>query len=145
MGDIAARVDQGIKRLPKLLSNPSTRLVGVHRTGRCIFNGPKAPLAPNVDVLVSKEPCEYVRAVVESNTAEDAIKHGPPSTTPRCSSVSATAPRTPGAAAEAREAAEAEGEAVEADVGDVVVSTGPAAGPKDPRSRAFITTIGRML
>ena len=74
VGEIAARVDQGIKRLPKLLSNPSTRLVGVHRTGRCIFNGPKAPLAPNVDVLASKEPCEFVRAVVESNTAEDAIK-----------------------------------------------------------------------
>ena len=74
VGDIAARVDQGIKRMPKLLSNPATRLVGVHRTGRCIFNGPKAPLAPNVDILASKEPCEYVRAVVESNTAEDAIK-----------------------------------------------------------------------
>ena len=78
--------------------------------------------------------------------------HGPlPTTPPRSSSVSDTVPRAPGAAAEAGEvaeageAAEAEGEAVEADVGDVVVSTGPGAGPKDPRSRAFITTIGRML
>ena len=74
MGEIAARVDQGIKRLPKLLSNPSTRLVGVHRSGRPIYNGPKAPLTPKVEVLISKEPCEYVRAVVEANTAVDAIK-----------------------------------------------------------------------
>ena len=44
VGEIAARVDQGIKRLPKVLSNPSTRLVGVHRSGRPIYNGPKAPL-----------------------------------------------------------------------------------------------------
>ena len=28
---IAARVDQGMKHLPKLLSNPTTRMVGVHR------------------------------------------------------------------------------------------------------------------
>ena len=28
---IAARVDQGMKHLPKLLSNPTARLVGVHR------------------------------------------------------------------------------------------------------------------
>ena len=57
VGEIAARVDQGIKRLPKLLSNPSTRLVGVHRSGRPIYNGPKAPLTPKVEVLISREPC----------------------------------------------------------------------------------------
>ena len=83
IGDIAARVDQAIKRMPKLLSNPATRLVGVHRTGRCIFNGPKAPLTPNVEILKSKEQCEYVRAVVESNTAEDAIKAWAPASSPK--------------------------------------------------------------
>ena len=36
---IAARVDQGIKRLPKLLKNPVTRLVCVHRSGRPVYNG----------------------------------------------------------------------------------------------------------
>ena len=71
---IAARVDQGMKRLPKLLSNPATRLVGVHRSGRPVFNGPKAPLSPKVEILISKEACEYVRAVIEANTAEDALK-----------------------------------------------------------------------
>ena len=83
IGVIAARVDQAIKRMPKLLSNPATRLVGVHRTGRCIFNGPKAPLTPNVEILKSKEQCEYVRAVVESNTAEDAIKAWAPASSPK--------------------------------------------------------------
>ena len=71
---IAARVDQGMKRLPKLLSNPATRLVGVHRSGRPVFNGPKAPLSPKVEILISKEACEYVRAVIEADTAEDALK-----------------------------------------------------------------------
>ena len=71
---IAARVDQGMKRLPKLLNNPATRLVGVHRSGRPIFNGPKAPLLPKMEILISKEVCEYVRAVIEAETAEDAIK-----------------------------------------------------------------------
>ena len=71
---IAARVDQGMKRLPKLLSNPSTRLVGVHRSGRPIYNGPKAPLSPKVEILISTEACEYVRAVIEADTAEDALK-----------------------------------------------------------------------
>ena len=63
--------------------------------------------------------------------------HGPP---PRSSSASDTLPRT----AEAGEAAEAEGEAVEADAGDVVVSTGPAAGHKDLRLRVSTTTTGRV-
>ena len=72
--NIAARVDHALKRLPKLFSNPATRLVAVHRTGRCIHNGPRAPLTPNVKILKSEEVCEYVRAVVESDTAEDALK-----------------------------------------------------------------------
>ena len=71
---IAARVDQGMKRLPKLLSNPATRLVGVHRSGRPVFNGPKAPLSPKVEILISKEACEYIRVVIEAETAEDALK-----------------------------------------------------------------------
>ena len=51
--NIAARVDNALKRLPKLMSNPATRLVAVHRTGRCIHNGPRAPLTPNVKILKS--------------------------------------------------------------------------------------------
>ena len=45
---IAARVDQGIKRLPKLLKNPATWLVCVHRSDHPVHNGPKAPLKPKM-------------------------------------------------------------------------------------------------
>ena len=38
IANIATRVDQALKRLPKLFSNPATRLVAVHRTGRCIHD-----------------------------------------------------------------------------------------------------------
>ena len=83
IGNIAARVDQALKRMPKLLSNPATRLVAVHRTGRCIHNGPRAPLTPNVKILKSEEQCEYVRAVIESDTAEDALKAWAPASSPK--------------------------------------------------------------
>ena len=83
IGNIAARVDQALKRMTKLLSNPATRLVAVHRTGRCIFNGPRAPLTPNVKILKSEEQCEYVRAVMESDTAEDALKAWAPASSPK--------------------------------------------------------------
>jgi len=79
---IAGRVDNALKRLPKLLGNPATRLVAVHRTGRCIHNGPRAPLTPNIKILKSEEVCEYVRAVVESETAEEALKAWAPATSP---------------------------------------------------------------
>ena len=67
---VAARVDQGMKRRPKLLNNPATRLVCVHRSGRPIYNGPKAPLSPKMEILISTEVCEYVRAVIEAETAD---------------------------------------------------------------------------
>ena len=54
---IAARVDQGIKRMPKLLKNPATRLVCVHRSGRTVHNGPKAPLKPKMELIISNEVC----------------------------------------------------------------------------------------
>ena len=70
---IAARVDQGIKRLPKLLKNPATWLVCVHRSGHTVHNGPKAPLQPKMELIISNEVCEYVRAVMEAETADHAI------------------------------------------------------------------------
>ena len=77
-------------------------------------------------------------------------RHGPPPVTPRrSSSASTTRPRRPGAAAEAaaevEAAAEAEAEAVEADVGDVVVSTEQAASPKGQPLPVFITTTGEVF
>ena len=78
---IAARVDQGIKRLPKLLKNPATRLVCVHRSGRPVYNGPKAPLQPKMELIISNEVCEYVRAVMEAETADHAINIWTPATT----------------------------------------------------------------
>ena len=49
------------------------------------------------------------------------------------------------AAAEVEAAAEAEAEAVEADVGDVVVSTEQAASPKGQPLLVFITTTGEVF
>ena len=63
---VAARVDQGMKRLPKLLKNPAT--------SRPIYNGPKAPLLPKMEIVISTEVCEHIRAVIEAETAEHAIK-----------------------------------------------------------------------
>ena len=79
---IAARVDQAIKRLPGLLKNPATWLVCVHRSGRPVHNGPKAPLKPKMELIISSEVCDYVRAVMEAETADHAINIWTPATIP---------------------------------------------------------------
>ena len=82
VGDIAARIDQALKRLPALFEDPVVKLLCMHRSGRTIHNGPKAPLAPTMSLMISTEECTYVRAVSESPTAQDAVARWSPTTTP---------------------------------------------------------------
>ena len=81
VGDIAARIDQALKQLPALLRNPAVKLLCMHRSGRTIHNGPKAPLTPTMSLMTSTEECTYVRAVSESPTAQDAVARWSPMTT----------------------------------------------------------------
>ena len=46
VGDIAARINQALKRLPALFKNPAVKLLCMHKSGRTIHNGPKASLSP---------------------------------------------------------------------------------------------------
>ena len=82
VGDIAARIDQALKRLPALFKNPVVKLLCMHRSGRTIHNGPKAPLAPTMSLMISTEECTYVRAVSESPTAQGAVAPWSLTTTP---------------------------------------------------------------
>ena len=55
VGDIAARIDQALKRLPGLFKNPAVKLLCMHKSGRTIHNGPKAPLSPSMSLMVNME------------------------------------------------------------------------------------------
>ena len=68
---IVERLDQALRRLPKLL-NIQVRLLSVHRSGRTVSNGPKAPSSPNMALMKSTEVCTFLRAVVKAATAKDA-------------------------------------------------------------------------
>ena len=68
---IAERIDQAFRRLPKLLKI-QVRLLSVHRSGRTVRNGPSAPSSPNKALMMSTEVCTYLRAVAEAATAKDA-------------------------------------------------------------------------
>ena len=69
----AARIDQGLKKLPALLRNPAVKLLCMHRSGRTVHNGPKAPVEPSMALMTSTEVCTFVRAVREAPTAQDAV------------------------------------------------------------------------
>ena len=69
VGDMAERIDQALKGLPGLFKNPAVKLLCMHKSGRTIHNGPKAPLSPSMSLMVNTEECTYVRAVNESPTA----------------------------------------------------------------------------
>ena len=47
-----------------------------------MYNGPKAPLKPKMELIISNEVCDYVRAVMEAETADHAINIWTPATTP---------------------------------------------------------------
>ena len=51
VGDIPARIDQALKKLPALLRNLAIKLLCMHRSGRTIHNGPKAPVTPNMSLM----------------------------------------------------------------------------------------------
>ena len=57
IGDIAARIDQALKKLPALFKNPAVKLLCMHRSGRTAHNGPKAPMEPNMSLMTSTEEC----------------------------------------------------------------------------------------
>ena len=68
---IAERIDQALRRLPKLL-RIQVRLLSMHRSGRVVSNGPSAPSSPSKELMLSTEVCTYLRAVAEAATAKDA-------------------------------------------------------------------------
>ena len=68
---IAERIDQALRRLPKLLKI-QVRLLSVHRSERTVSNGPSAPSSPNKALMMSIEVCTYLRAVAEAATAKKA-------------------------------------------------------------------------
>ena len=71
--EIAVRIDQGIRKLPKLLKTPAVKLLCMHRSGRTVHNGPRAPLKPSLELMTSTEVCTFLRAVGEAPTAQDAV------------------------------------------------------------------------
>ena len=71
-----------MKQLPALLRNPAVKLLCLHRSGRTIHNGPKAPVTPTMSLMTSTEECTFVRAVSESPTAQEAVARWSPTTTP---------------------------------------------------------------
>ena len=82
VGDIALRITQALKLLPGLLKNPAVKLACMHKSGRTIHNGPRAPTSPSMGLMVSTEECSFVRAVSESSMALDAVARWSPTTTP---------------------------------------------------------------
>ena len=64
---IAERIDQGLRRLPKLL-RINVKLLSVHKSGRTVSNGPSAPPSPSRELIVSSEVCTYLQAVAEART-----------------------------------------------------------------------------
>ena len=70
--EIAARIDQGLKRLPKLLKS-NVKLICMHKSGRTVHNGPKAPPKPSLELMISTEVCTFLRAVGEAATAQEAV------------------------------------------------------------------------
>ena len=82
IGEIAARIDQGLRKLPALLKNPAVKLLCMHRSSRTVHNGPKAPLQPSMEMMTSTEVCTFVLAVREAPTAQDAVSLWNPRATP---------------------------------------------------------------
>ena len=68
---IADRIGQGLRRLPKLL-RIQVQLLSMHKSGRVVSNGPSAPPSPSKELMLSTEVCTYLRAVAKAATAQDA-------------------------------------------------------------------------
>ena len=74
IGDIAARIDQALKKLQALFKNPAVNLLCTHRSGRTVHNGPKAPVEPNMSLMTNTEECTFVRVVSEAPRAQEAVE-----------------------------------------------------------------------
>ena len=112
IGEIAARIDQGLKKLPALLRNPAVKLLCMHRSGRTVHNGPKAPVEPSMGLMTSTEVCTFVRAVSEAPTAQDAVALWNPGADPEAGNT-AEAVTAAGAAATVVDVADLEEQAVD--------------------------------
>ena len=95
--EIAARIDQGIKRLPKLLKTQAVKLLCMHRSWRTVNNRPRAPLKPSLELMTSTEVCTFLRAVGEAPTAQDAVDVWQPTQAPTTAvkRLQKTSPKTP--------------------------------------------------
>ena len=73
---------QGLRKLPPLLKNLAVKLLCMHRSGRTMHNGPKAPLKPSMELMTSTEICRFLHAVNEATTAQEAVTLWNPTNTP---------------------------------------------------------------
>ena len=80
--EIAARIDQGLRKLSPLLKNPAVKLLCMHRSGWTVYNGPKAPLKPSMELKTSTEVCTFLLAVNEAPTAQETVTLWNPTNTP---------------------------------------------------------------
>ena len=71
-----------MRKLLALLKNPAVKLLCMHRSGRTVHNGPKAPLQPSMELMTSTEVCTFLCAVSEAPTAQDAVTLWNPTSTP---------------------------------------------------------------
>ena len=95
--EIGARIAKGIKRLPRLLKTQAVKLICMHRSGRTVHNGPRAPPKPSLELMTSTEVCTFLRAVGEAPTAQDAVDIWQPTQAPTMAvkSLQKTSPKTP--------------------------------------------------
>ena len=68
-----------VGKLPKLLES-QTCLMCLHKSGKVVANGPRAPPTPNQELMISTEVDFYLKEVHEASTGEEAValwRHGP--------------------------------------------------------------------
>ena len=69
---IADMITMAVGKLPKLLES-QTHFMCLHKSGKVVANGPRAPPTPNQEVMISTEVDSYLKAVHEASTGEEAI------------------------------------------------------------------------
>ena len=69
---IADMITTAVGKLPKLLES-QTRLMNLHKSGKVVAKGPRAPPTPNQEVMISTEVDSYLKAVHKASTGEEAV------------------------------------------------------------------------
>ena len=69
---IADMITMAVGKLPKLLES-QTHFMCLHKSGKVVANGPRAPPTPNQEVMISTEVDSYLKAVHKASTGEEAV------------------------------------------------------------------------